>query len=77
MQTSQRLRIDVIDVNDNAPEFEFEAYNVVVTENTELGRLRIQAHDVDSGDNGRVRYTIVDGKNIKMSLMNILNKFLA
>jgi len=76
-QTSQWLRIDVIDVNDNAPTFEDQVYRVIVEENTELTNLRVQAHDEDSGDNGRLRYSIIDGNlfNTHMVLL-VYNIFL-
>jgi hypothetical protein len=53
-----RVLINVADINDNAPKFDTQVYNLEFDEglapNTEL--LRLSAHDPDAGANGDVRY---------------------
>ena len=59
--TLVRVRIEILDVNDNAPTFERQLYTFDIPENTAAGyRLgrNIHAVDVDEGLNGVVRYEI-------------------
>uniref|UniRef100_A0A8C8W4S0 Protocadherin beta 22 n=1 Tax=Peromyscus maniculatus bairdii TaxID=230844 RepID=A0A8C8W4S0_PERMB len=57
--TSQ-IRIIVLDVNDNAPEFAQALYQVQILENSPVGSLvaKVTAKDLDSGTNGEVSYTL-------------------
>nr|AAK53237.1 protocadherin-betaS [Mus musculus] len=52
------VRVEVIDINDNSPEFDHMFYEVTVPENSMLGSLLITASawDLDSGINGEVSY---------------------
>lgn len=54
----QKVLINVADMNDNAPRFDTQVYNLEFDEglapNTEL--LKLNAHDPDLGPNGDVRY---------------------
>ncbi|XP_021070662.1 protocadherin beta-11-like [Mus pahari] len=52
------VRVEVIDINDNSPEFDQMFYEVMVPENSMLGSLLITASawDLDSGINGEVSY---------------------
>ena len=52
----------VKDVNDNAPVFEKELYNISVSENAPVGRtvLKLRAKDNDEGVNQRVTYQLMD-----------------
>lgn len=56
------VEIEAIDVNDNQPKFETDAYNVSVHENIPNGYnvLRVMATDLDQGDNGEFVYHLVD-----------------
>ena len=56
-----RVRVAIIDVNDNAPVFPRSSFSVAVPESAAVGTsVPIPAaHDADSGLNGRVRYVIV------------------
>ncbi|XP_034373802.1 protocadherin beta-16-like [Arvicanthis niloticus] len=57
--TAQVL-IEVVDINDNAPEFQQPAYRVQIPENSPTGSLvlTVSANDLDSGDNGKVLYAL-------------------
>ncbi|KAK3099557.1 hypothetical protein FSP39_006219 [Pinctada imbricata] len=61
--SSVTVYLNVKDVNDNAPEFDPQSYNAEVMEDAVLGTsvLRVSATDVDSGMNGQIMYSIVDG----------------
>ena len=56
-----RVRVDVVDVNDNAPSFPRRSLVLAVPESAAVGTsLPIPAaHDADAGVNGQVRYVIV------------------
>ncbi|VDK28747.1 unnamed protein product [Gongylonema pulchrum] len=60
MNSSALLEVSVIDVNDNAPVFETELYNVSILENITVPSniLQVKAVDSDSGLNG-ITYPIV------------------
>ncbi|XP_053423151.1 protocadherin beta-15-like [Nycticebus coucang] len=57
--TSQ-IRILVLDVNDNAPEFAQTLYKAQVPENSPVGSLvvRVSARDLDAGTNGQISYSL-------------------
>ena len=61
--TYKKLPVRVLDVNDNAPRFQLLLYNTTINENAGKGsRLAVvSAIDVDSGNNGRLVYSIVNG----------------
>ncbi|XP_055980397.1 protocadherin beta-12-like [Sorex fumeus] len=53
-----RVRVLVVDINDNTPEFEQQFYEVDIPENSLLGSLvvTVSAWDMDSGKNGEISY---------------------
>ncbi|XP_052597932.1 protocadherin beta-11-like [Peromyscus californicus insignis] len=55
------VRVEVIDINDNSPEFEHMFYEVKIPENSILGSLVItaSARDLDSGINGELSYAFI------------------
>uniref|UniRef100_A0A8U7P5B8 Protocadherin gamma-C3 n=1 Tax=Corvus moneduloides TaxID=1196302 RepID=A0A8U7P5B8_CORMO len=55
------LPITLIDVNDNAPQFEQESYEVLVAENNPVGSVlvTVSAADPDSEQNSRLSYSIL------------------
>ena len=55
-----RVRVDVTDVNDNAPQFSRDSYQMVVSENTPIGSAIFTpvALDADSGTNGQVSFSL-------------------
>ncbi|XP_057644605.1 protocadherin beta-15-like [Chionomys nivalis] len=56
--TSQ-IRIIVLDVNDNAPEFAQALYQVQIPESSPVGSLvaKVSAKDLDTGTNGEISYS--------------------
>ncbi|XP_017481610.1 PREDICTED: cadherin-23, partial [Rhagoletis zephyria] len=61
-QSTVELAIDVLDVNDNAPEFTQHNYTGVIPENapTDAFVLKVYANDPDDGPGGEVRYELVE-----------------
>ncbi|XP_014309297.1 protocadherin beta-15-like [Myotis lucifugus] len=55
--------IEVLDINDNAPEFVQPLYRVQILENSPLGSLvvTVSARDLDTGINGEVSYSFFYG----------------
>lgn len=61
-KAATKVIIDVIDVNNNAPEFQQSSYKASVDENMPVGTsvLTVKATDLDSGENGYVTYSIAN-----------------
>ncbi|UYV72311.1 hypothetical protein LAZ67_9002574 [Cordylochernes scorpioides] len=67
-QASAKVEIEVLDVNDNAPVFEYDTYNITVMENLPPGftvvqvyaqdKDKVKAVDPDLGLNGLVTYSL-------------------
>ncbi|KAJ8412621.1 hypothetical protein AAFF_G00129570 [Aldrovandia affinis] len=57
------VTIELMDVNDNAPMFNQDIYNVVISEDAAIGQSVVQlvAEDLDSQLNGQIVYSIVTG----------------
>lgn len=55
-----RIEIEIVDLNDNAPEFEVDVYNISIVENLPSGFsvLQVQAIDRDQGENAEFTYQI-------------------
>ena len=70
--TTAKLVIDLEDVNDNAPYFIKSLYSANVPENIPIGHLiiNVTAQDKDSGSNGRVTYSLVQGPNDTDTFVN-------
>ncbi|XP_050417185.1 protocadherin-11 X-linked isoform X2 [Patella vulgata] len=62
LSSTESFMVNVLDENDNFPEFSQTMYTGSIIENNDVGEeiLRVTAHDWDSGNNGRVRYSIDD-----------------
>lgn len=60
------MNISVIDTNDNSPEFSVNHMEIPVSEDTPLSSTIyvVDAHDIDSSDNGRVHYSLVNSSNL-------------
>ncbi|XP_011502737.1 PREDICTED: protein dachsous [Ceratosolen solmsi marchali] len=60
LHSQLRVNVTIQDVNDNPPIFEKSRYATSIPENTTIGTavLTIHATDVDTGDNGHVKYFI-------------------
>ena len=63
--SNSTLFINVEDVNDNYPYFSESSYSAVVPENIPVGYvvIRVAAEDKDSGSNGQLTYSLVQGAN--------------
>ncbi|XP_055843271.1 cadherin-23 [Episyrphus balteatus] len=61
------LSIDILDVNDNAPEFTQKNYTAVIQENVpeEAFVVKVFANDPDEGPGGEIRYDLVDEGEVK------------
>lgn len=57
-----RAEVEVLDLNDNLPEFEVDLYNISIVENLPNGFsvLQVIARDRDQGENGQFDYQLVD-----------------
>ncbi|XP_051534406.1 protocadherin-16 [Myxocyprinus asiaticus] len=65
-QTQANLTVLVEDVNDNAPVFSQDLYEVTVAEHLPAGSsvVTVTATDKDSGENGRITYRVVSTKDM-------------
>ena len=70
---SATIQVNLIDVNDNTPEFSPTFYAKVVEEFTETGTsvITVNANDRDSGVNGDVTYRIADGERVPFSIDSV------
>uniref|UniRef100_A0A3B3XCQ2 FAT atypical cadherin 3b n=1 Tax=Poecilia mexicana TaxID=48701 RepID=A0A3B3XCQ2_9TELE len=61
--TATMVVIELMDVNDNAPMFDQDIYNVLISEDASIGQTvtRVLAEDLDSQVNGRITYSILKG----------------
>lgn len=57
-----RVEVEIMDLNDNLPEFEVDFYNISIVENLPNGFsvLQIIAVDQDQGDNAEFSYQLED-----------------
>ncbi|XP_050100508.1 cadherin-89D-like [Anopheles aquasalis] len=57
-----RVEVEVMDLNDNVPEFEVDLYNISIIENLPKGFsiLQVNAIDRDQGENAEFYYYLVD-----------------
>ncbi|XP_060904176.1 protocadherin alpha-3-like [Labrus mixtus] len=69
---NMNLLINVLDVNDNVPNFSQDVYSVNLLENAPVGTavVQVNATDLDEGQNGEVVYSFSNSIN-----QNILNLF--
>ncbi|XP_059949465.1 protocadherin beta-5 [Mesoplodon densirostris] len=60
------VRIEVVDINDNAPEFLQSVYEVQIPENSPLNSfvVAVSARDLDAGTNGNVAYALFQGDEV-------------
>ncbi|CRK90602.1 CLUMA_CG004304, isoform A [Clunio marinus] len=65
------LNISIVDFNDNPPTFSQGSYQARIREDAEIGDkiLQVRANDLDSDENGKVRYSIEKGD--RMNQFNI------
>ncbi|XP_072949863.1 cadherin-89D isoform X2 [Epargyreus clarus] len=57
-----RVEVEILDLNDNLPDFEVDFYNISIVENLPNGFsvLQVMATDKDQGDNGEFTYQLND-----------------
>lgn len=63
------VRIDVLDVNDNAPQWVQDPITISISEDADIGTsvYKFTAFDTDTKNNGDIRYSLVDpNHNLKM-----------
>ena len=70
------VHIDILDANDNKPEFESDLYTVHVPENAIKGRniVQVRAHDKDSNENALVSYQLSSQSEALSHLFNVDSK---
>ncbi|XP_077402634.1 protocadherin Fat 3 isoform X3 [Vanacampus margaritifer] len=63
LSAATMVTVQLMDVNDNAPTFSQDIYNVLVSEDAPVGQsiTRVLAEDLDSQVNGRITYSILKG----------------
>uniref|UniRef100_A0A1I7ZMK7 Cadherin-like protein n=1 Tax=Steinernema glaseri TaxID=37863 RepID=A0A1I7ZMK7_9BILA len=70
MSSKALIEINLIDVNDNAPQFDQEHYNITILETVDIPSViaKLSAQDQDIGDNGKVHYSIVASSTSAFSI---------
>uniref|UniRef100_A0A2I3HP38 Protocadherin beta 8 n=1 Tax=Nomascus leucogenys TaxID=61853 RepID=A0A2I3HP38_NOMLE len=68
-----QVYIEVVDVNDNAPEFEQPFYRVQISEDSPVGFLvvKVSATDVDTGVNGEISYSLFQASDEISKTFNV------
>ena len=69
-----KVVVDILDKNDNAPDFLLDIYAEVITEDygSEVPVLVVEARDPDLGANGTVRYLIINESDVMEPFMSDL-----
>ncbi|XP_014892506.1 protocadherin gamma-C5-like [Poecilia latipinna] len=64
LSSKKTVHVSITDVNDNPPIFNHASYNVYVKENRLPGSIlySVTASDLDSGENAKISYSILDSK---------------
>ncbi|XP_069792757.1 cadherin EGF LAG seven-pass G-type receptor 3-like isoform X1 [Narcine bancroftii] len=74
-RTPVRIHVNILDVNDNAPVFPADEFEVFVKENSVVGSVvgQITATDPDEGTNAQIMYQIVEGNIPEILQMDIFS----
>ncbi|KPP64742.1 cadherin EGF LAG seven-pass G-type receptor 3-like [Scleropages formosus] len=74
-RTPVNIQVTVLDVNDNAPVFPADDFEVLVKENSAVGSVvaQITANDPDEGPNAQIMYQIVEGNIPEIFQMDIFS----
>uniref|UniRef100_A0A8C1V6U4 Cadherin, EGF LAG seven-pass G-type receptor 3 n=1 Tax=Cyprinus carpio TaxID=7962 RepID=A0A8C1V6U4_CYPCA len=74
-RTPVHIQVSVMDVNDNAPVFPADDFEVLVKENSAVGSVvaQITATDPDEGSNAQIMYQIVEGNIPEIFQMDIFS----
>lgn len=72
LSAAARVRVSVVDVNDNRPAFYPVLYTVSLSTHSSPGTsvVRVTANDPDSGANGRVTYRTAPGGGAAFFTLN-------
>ncbi|KAM4586829.1 protocadherin gamma-C5-like isoform 13-T13 [Fundulus diaphanus] len=64
LSSKKTIHVSITDVNDNPPVFTQPSYNVYLKENMVAGSIlySVSASDLDSGENAKISYSILDSK---------------
>uniref|UniRef100_A0A673ANK2 Cadherin, EGF LAG seven-pass G-type receptor 3 n=1 Tax=Sphaeramia orbicularis TaxID=375764 RepID=A0A673ANK2_9TELE len=75
LRTPVHIQVTVLDVNDNAPVFPADDFEVLVKENSAVGSVvaQITATDPDEGANAQIMYQIVEGNIPEIFQMDIFS----
>ena len=67
------VKVNIIDVNDNSPQFYSSSYRFNVFENARINSFvgRVQAYDRDDGENSKITYSIVQKSSTARRMFNI------
>ncbi|XP_029134906.1 protocadherin alpha-3 isoform X20 [Labrus bergylta] len=70
---NMNLLVNVLDVNDNAPDFSQDIYSINLLENAPVGTIivKVNATDLDEGQNGDVVYSF--SNSINQNILNLFN----
>ncbi|XP_077574235.1 cadherin EGF LAG seven-pass G-type receptor 3 isoform X3 [Stigmatopora nigra] len=74
-RTPVHIQVTILDVNDNAPVFPADDFEVLVRENSAVGSVvaQITATDPDEGANAQIMYQIVEGNIPEIFQMDIFS----
>ncbi|XP_072120302.1 protocadherin gamma-A12-like [Mobula birostris] len=72
---NETIRVQVLDVNDNAPFFLQTSVNVHITENNDIGTSigSVSAFDADCGENASLSYSIIDDLILGFRTINFVS----
>ncbi|XP_048088522.1 protocadherin gamma-A3-like isoform X46 [Alosa alosa] len=75
LSSRETLSVKISDINDNAPQFEQEMYDIYVLENNSpsLSIFSVKAKDADWGPNARISYFLDDGTLNGASLASFIS----
>ncbi|XP_043982197.1 protocadherin alpha-8-like isoform X19 [Gambusia affinis] len=68
-----KIRVNVLDVNDNSPIFSMDVYSATLMENTPLGStvVQVNATDLDDGQNGEIVFSF--GNSVSSKIFSIFD----
>lgn len=72
LSATTTIHIDVIDMNDNPPKFEYHDYECMISESAQRGQfvIRVLASDPDESDESKLTYSIVGGNEQQVFAIN-------
>ncbi|XP_062852499.1 protocadherin alpha-3-like [Trichomycterus rosablanca] len=76
LSSTSVITVHILDVNDNAPRFTKETFNIYVKENSQIGAAiyTVSAFDPDVGDNCRLSYSLIGiSKNMHVTSLISIN----